>query len=79
MEISAVTCPKCNRVFSGTKYAKSSLKKHLARKNPCDRDPKEKYIRETTPSTQLKMTKDVQRYIKWLNWVRSHTNGPPPD
>ena len=43
MEISK-KCPKCNKDYAKDPYWKSSLKKHLARKNPCD--GKQKYIRE---------------------------------
>ena len=39
------TCPKCNKDYSKDPHWKQSLKKHLARKNPCNRK-NEKYIRE---------------------------------
>ncbi len=66
------TCPRCQRDFSGSRYWKSSLEKHLARKNPCDRDPtKVAYNREKPNRSALKFTKDVYNYIHWLNWVKS--------
>ena len=49
MEISKC-CPKCGKDYAKDMYWKSSLKKHLARKNPCD--SKQKYIRETKKSVQ---------------------------
>ena len=38
-------CPKCGRDYSGNPNWKSNLRKHLARKNPCDQ--KGVYIRDT--------------------------------
>ena len=44
-------CPKCGRDFSGDVYWTSTLRRHLARKNPCDRDPSVKFIRN--PSAKV--------------------------
>jgi len=38
-------CPKCGRDYSSDPYWTSRLRTHLARKNPCDRDPSVKFIR----------------------------------
>lgn len=38
-------CPKCNKDYSSDPHWKSNLKKHLTRKNPCDRSKNEQYIR----------------------------------
>jgi len=42
-------CPKCGKDFSCETSWKSALRRHLARKNPCDRDPTTKYIKEFEP------------------------------
>ena len=46
-------CPKCGRDYSHDVYWFTSLKKHLARKNPCDRTPGTKYIREPKTRTEF--------------------------
>jgi hypothetical protein len=38
-------CPKCGRDYSHDPYWTTALRKHLLRKNPCDRSPDVKYIR----------------------------------
>lgn len=50
-------CPKCKKDYSGNPYWKQSLKRHLSRKNPCNRKKDEKYVRvisekPNTASTQ---------------------------
>ena len=42
-EISKV-CPKCGKDYTGNPHWKQSLKRHIARKNPCDE--KKEYIRD---------------------------------
>lgn len=70
-------CPKCQKDYSGNPHWKSNLKKHLARKNPCDRDPRQvEYNREKPKKSAIRFTKDVYDYIHWLNWVRSHCQDP---
>ena len=72
MEISKI-CPKCKRDYSGDPYWKSSLKKHLERKNPCDRKDDEKYKREfKVPNHML----DFKLYPRWMwNYLgRSFSN-----
>ncbi len=68
-------CPKCQKDYSADPYWKSSLKKHLARKNPCDRNKAtEPYVRKRGAPRNvraLKFTKEVYEYAAWLNWVRS--------
>ncbi len=49
-------CPKCGRDYSGDPYWTSTLRRHLARKNPCDRTPETKFIRD--PS--VKVTSDIR-------------------
>jgi hypothetical protein len=39
-------CPRCGRDYTSDPYWTSKLRRHLARKNPCDRPPDVKYIRE---------------------------------
>jgi hypothetical protein len=41
-------CPKCGRDFSYDKFWTTDLRRHLARKNPCDRAPGTKYIKDVT-------------------------------
>ena len=58
-------CPRCQKDYSGNPYWKQSLKKHLARKNPCDR--KDKYIREVhkKQSTPTQTDKEVSELFKF--------------
>ena len=43
------TCPRCGRDYTDDPYWTTSLRRHLARKNPCDRDlTTTKYVRETS-------------------------------
>ena len=53
-------CPKCNKDYTRDPYWKSSLRKHLARKNPCDRKPGEKYIRAVSKKTTTPVEEDTQ-------------------
>jgi hypothetical protein len=41
------SCPKCGRDYSNNPYWTTDLRKHLLRKNQCDRTPDTKYIRGT--------------------------------
>lgn len=41
-------CPKCNKDYSTNINWKAELTRHLARKNPCNRDPNTKYIKDKT-------------------------------
>jgi hypothetical protein len=45
------TCPGCGRDYSDDPFWKTSLKRHLGRKNPCTRAADVKYVREFKPST----------------------------
>ncbi len=65
MEISK-RCPKCNKDYSKDPYWKSSLKKHLARKNPCDRNPNQEYNRDKPDKSDPRLTKDLYKYLHWL-------------
>jgi hypothetical protein len=65
MEISK-TCPKCGKDYSEDPYWKSSLKKHLERKNPCDRKRYEKYIRINKKVVQPEKTEKYEREV--LMW-----------
>ena len=47
-EMAARLCPKCGRDYSKDPFWSSKLKRHLARKNPCDKAPGEPYIKEKT-------------------------------
>ena len=38
-------CPKCGKDYSTDPYWTTGLRKHMLRKNPCDRAPGTKYIR----------------------------------
>ena len=40
-------CPRCGRDYSDDPYWTSKLRRHLERKNPCDRPSDSKYIRES--------------------------------
>ena len=40
-------CPKCDRDYSRDPYWTTGLRKHMSRKNSCDRAPDTKYIRGT--------------------------------
>jgi hypothetical protein len=40
-------CPKCGKDYSRDPYWTTGLRKHMSRKNPCDRVPGTKYIRGT--------------------------------
>lgn len=40
-------CPKCGKDYSRDPYWTTGLRKHMSRKNPCDREPGTKYIRGT--------------------------------
>ena len=44
----ARVCPKCNKDFSTNPYWTTDLRRHLARKNPCDRPSDWKFVRSTT-------------------------------
>ena len=43
-------CPKCGKDYSSDPFWSTSLSRHLARKNPCDRSSDTKYIREFEPT-----------------------------
>jgi hypothetical protein len=59
MEVCKI-CPKCQKDFSGSPYWKSNMKKHLERKNPCDRKKDEKYMRE---SKKKELPKCSRQYV----------------
>jgi hypothetical protein len=52
-------CPKCGRDYSSDPYWTSRLRTHLARKNPCDRDPSTKFIREKRVSQESSVVCDI--------------------
>jgi hypothetical protein len=56
-------CPKCGKDYSGDPYWTTGLRKHLARKNPCDRPAGTKYLRcedAPTPRTPLRCLDSVE-------------------
>jgi phage FluMu protein Com len=71
MEISK-KCPRCQRDYSRDPYWKSSLQKHLARKNPCDR--KNKYIREARrkQETPTQTDEEVSGLFQMKRRLRPH-------
>ncbi len=73
MEISK-RCPKCNKDYSRDQYWKSSLQKHLARKNPCDR--RDGYVREkkklqsepTQTNEEVSTLFDLKKGIEYITF-----------
>ncbi len=64
-------CPKCGKDYTSDPHWKRSLKKHLERKNPCDRKKGETYLRKKSESIGLNLEEfqrpcwsEVQRYCK---------------
>ena len=49
-------CPHCGRDYKDDPFWTTSLKRHLARKNPCVRDPTIKYIRDIKPEKLISDT-----------------------
>jgi len=57
-------CPNCGRNYEGDIYWVSSLRKHLARKNPCNRPKDVKYIREISQSKSMEF--NTLDSVVWL-------------
>ena len=56
-------CPKCGKDYSQDPYWTTGLRKHLARKNPCDRPVGTKYLRgedSSTPRTPLRCLDSIE-------------------
>jgi hypothetical protein len=62
------TCPKCGRDFSKDPCWSANLPRHLARKNPCDRDPSVAYVRKKGPPE--KEVFPEFNALKDVEWVR---------
>jgi hypothetical protein len=62
----ARVCTKCGKDFSNNPYWSTDLKRHLARKNPCDRPADWKFVRESPggakppPRTPLRCLDSVE-------------------
>lgn len=66
-------CPKCGKDFSGDKFWTTSLRRHLARKNPCDRPVDAQYVRgDVKPPPRNPL-----RCLDLVEWVTPES--PPPD
>jgi hypothetical protein len=57
-------CPKCKKDYSGDPHWKNNLKKHLSRKNPCDRKKNEKYVRNTSSKQSIQIQTDERDDIE---------------
>lgn len=67
-----VVCPKCGKDFSNDKYRVTAMRRHLARKNPCDRSVETEYVREV-PGHKVPI-----ETIRCLDSVKWETPIPPP-
>ncbi len=65
MDSQIYKCPKCGKDYSGNPHWKANLKKHLERKNPCDRKD-EKYIRESKIRESKKQQDDTLDLYSFL-------------
>lgn len=65
-------CPKCGRDYSKDLFWTSTLKRHLARKNPCDRDPGTKFIRD--PSVKVSCDIRPLDSVVWTPGVPKKSN-----
>lgn len=64
-------CPKCGKDFSTDKFWTTSLRRHLGRKNPCDRPVDAQYVRGPERPTRTPL-----RSLDSVEWAEP--SAPPP-
>lgn len=69
-------CPKCGKDFSTNPYWSTDLKRHLDRKNSCDRPIDSKYIREKTPKEPPRNFLRSLDSVEWATPNVPHSNTP---
>jgi hypothetical protein len=70
----ARVCPKCGKDFSTNPYWTTDLKRHLARKNPCDRPADWKFVR--AGANDPPPTRPALRCLDSVEWAEPIS--PPP-
>ena len=68
----ARVCPKCGKDFSTNPYWTTDLKRHLARKNPCDRPADWKFVR----GGPVEAPRPALRCLDSVEWAEPIA--PPP-
>jgi hypothetical protein len=66
-------CPKCGKDFSADKFWTTSLRRHLARKNSCDRPADAQYVRGEAPAPP----RNPLRPLDSVEWATPES--PPPE
>jgi hypothetical protein len=71
----ARVCPKCGKDFTTNPYWTTDLRKHLARKNPCDRPADWKFVRSTPGSVQ-ETPRASLRCLDSVEWAKPSVPSP---